>query len=361
MRQDAYVKHAIARIVSERVPGIRPDIDQKLSSEVLALQKIRPNSIITTNFDGLTEAIFPEYTSIVGQKVIRAASMMVGEIFNIHGSIAEPETLVLTTADYDEWTAKKKYLSAKLLTFFLEHPVLIVGYSAQDQNVISILRDIDEILASNGELVGNIFYVVRDENLTDESAPPREAVLDLRNGKSMRVNCIHAKDFEWVYQAFGASEGVENVNPRLLRALMARTYELVRHDIPKMTMEVNYGTLEQAVSAGDTLPKLLGITSLSDPETFNAAYPYITTTISKKLGYETWHGARKLINQVKTDKGVDLTSSDNQFHLAVRSGANSFIHKYSEGALDLLKKVQSGEPYEVTLKSRATRKAKKTH
>ncbi len=278
--------------------------------------------------------------------------MMIGEIFKIHGCISDPASLVVTASDYSTWVEKKKYLSAKLLAFFLEHPVLIVGYSAQDENVISILRDIDEILASQGELVGNIFYVVHDSSLGESSSPPREAVLDLKNGNSMRVNCIHADDFSWVFSAFAASEGVENVNPKLLRALMARTYELVRHDIPKMTMELDFGTLEQAVSADDALPKLLGITSLSDPETFNAAYPYITTGISKKLGFETWHGARKLINKIKHDKGVDITASDNQFHISVRSGTNSFIHKYSEAAVELLRKVLGGEDYDPTLKKK---------
>ena len=358
--KDCYLKFAIAQIISQRVSGLGASIGSKLTAEINLLKNIRPNSIITTNFDILAETIFSDYTPIVGQTIIRAASMMIGEVFKIHGCVTEPASLVLTDADYSNWTEKKKYLSAKLLTFFLEHPVLIVGYSAQDDNVVAILRDIDEILASQGELVGNIFYLVHDASIVDGSSPPREAVLDLKNGNSMRVNCIHANDFSWVFEAFGASEGVENVNPKLLRALMARTYELVRHDIPKMTMEVNYATLEQAINADDALPKLLGITSLSDPETFNAAYPYITTGISKKLGFKTWHGARKLINLVKKDSGIDITASDNQLHISVRSGTNSFVHKYSEAAVALLSKVMKGEPYNATLKKKASTKKKLT-
>lgn len=354
--KDCYLKYAISKIIETRVPGLAADLPAALRAEIELLKGIRPNSIITTNFDTLSENIFSEYTPVIGQTIIRAASMMIGEVFKIHGCITEPSSLIVTSSDYENWTEKKKYLSAKLLTFFLEHPVLIVGYSAQDENVIAILRDIDEILASKGELVGNIFYVVHDPTITADSNPAREAVLDLKNGNSMRVNCIHAEDLSWVYRAFAASEGVENVNPKLLRALMARTYELVRHDIPKMTMEINYGTLEQAISADDALPKLLGITSLSDPDTFNAVYPYITTGIATKLGFKTWHGARQLINQIKQDKGVDISASDNQFHISVRSGTNSFVHKYSEAAVDLLSKVLQGVDYNVALKKKETKK-----
>ena len=356
--KECYLKNYVAGMLQRSVLKY-PDVDPVFAQEIEALKRIRPNSIITTNYDSLLEEIFPEYTPIVGQKIIRAASMMIGEIFKIHGSVSDPAELVLTQEDYDGWRDRKKYLSAKLLAFFLEHPVVILGYAAQDDNVIEILRDIDEILAGNGDLVPNIFYVVYDPTLGDASYPPRQAILDLRDGRSMRVNCIHARELTWVYEAFAASEGVENVNPKILRALMARTYELVRHDIPKMTMEIDYETLEQAVRNEEELPRLLGITSLSDPQTFNATYPYLTTSLGKNLGFPTWHGARKLLDKIKNDKGVDLCASDNQFHIAVKSGTNSVIHKYSEAAVALLRAVQADEPYEVTLKKSVSKKAVK--
>lgn len=356
VRKDSYLKYQIADIVKRRVPGIAGGLSHELLAEIEAIKRIRPNSIITTNYDLLGESIFPEYTPVIGQKIIRSPSMMVGEIFKIHGCVTEPSELVLTHEDYEEWTDKKKYLSAKLLAFFLEHPVLIIGYGAQDENVIAVLRDIDEILSSEGELVENIFYVVYDPAISEKSRPPVETVLDLKNGRSMRVNCIHAADFTWVFDAFAASEGVENVNPKILRALMARTYELVRHDIPKMTMEINFETLENAATSNDALPKLLGITSLSDPETFNAAYPYTTTDVGKKLGFAGWHGARKIINRIRDEKGVNICESDNQYHLSVKSGTSTFVHKYSEAAVNLLRSVESGESYEISLKKKPVKK-----
>ena len=355
--KDEYLKFAIAALIEKGVPTNAIEaLPKDLAAEVDLIRGIRPNSIITTNYDTLAEQVFPEYEPLVGQTIIRSPSAMIGEIFKIHGCISEPSTLILTSDDYDGWCQKKKYLSAKLLTFFLEHPLLIVGYAAQDENVISILRDIDEVLASKGDLVSNIFYVVHDSTLTDASIPPREAVLDLRDGKSMRVNCMHASDFSWIYRAFAASEGLQNVNPKILRALVARTYELVRHDIPKMTIEVNFETLEGAVKQEDMLPRLLGITGLSDPDTFNATYPYLTTALGVKLGYASWHGARALVNKIKDEKGIDLCASDNQFHIAVKSGTNSTIHKYSEAALDLLKAVRDGVAYQVSLKKKIEKK-----
>jgi hypothetical protein len=258
----------------------------------------------------------------------------------------------LTASDYSGWNDRKKYLSAKLLTYFLEHPVLIVGYSAQDPNVLAVLRDIDEILASSGDIVSNIYYVIYDDTIGEESNPGKEVLLDLGNGSSMRVKAIYTNDLSWVYRSFAASEGIENVNPKILRALISRTYDLVRHDIPKATLEVNYETLEQAVNDENALPKLLGITSVSDPEQFNAAYPYTLTAVSKKLGFMGWHSAHKLVSELTDKMGVNIKESDNQYHIAVKSGESSMVHKYSDAFVSLLQKVRDGEDYEIKLKKR---------
>jgi len=357
--KEVYLKHYLACHIASIQPRTLSSIKPKtLKEEIKLLQDIRPNSIITTNYDQLLELVFPEYTPIIGQTIIKSPNTMIGEIFKIHGCVTSLNELVLTASDYSGWNDRKKYLSAKLLTYFLEHPVLIVGYSAQDSNVLAILRDIDEILASSGDIVSNIYYVIYDDTISEDSNPGKEILLDLGNGSSMRVKAIYTNDLSWVYRSFAASEGIENVNPKILRALISRTYDLVRHDIPKATLEVNYETLEQAVNDENILPKLLGITSVSDPEQFNAAYPYTLTAVSKKLGFMGWHSAHTLASELADKTGVNIKESDNQYHIAVKSGESSMIHKYSDAFVSLLQKVRDGENYEIKLKKRkATNKA----
>ena len=352
-----FIKYFVADYVKKRTPiDLSSPLSPELKKEISQLKGIRPHSIITTNYDTLCETIYPDYTRIVGQKIIRAPGISVGEIFKIHGCVTDYKEIVLTTSDYDNWTKRKKYLSAKLLTCFLEHPVLIIGYGAQDPNVLAILRDIDEILACPGSLVSNIFYLIYDEKLSESSSPPSDMLLDLGNGSSMRVNAIHANDFSWVYKAFEANSSLENVNPKLLRALMARTYDLVRHDIPRMGMQVDFATLEQVVASDGSLPKLLGITGLNEPDMFNATYPYTLTAVAQKLGYNTWHRADQLNDRIKNDKKINIKASDNQYHIKVKSGDKSEFNKYSEAFVEILSKVQNGTPYEINLK----KKTKKT-
>lgn len=354
-----FLKYFVAQFLKKGMPNDLSNITpQNLKKEISLLQSTHPHSIITTNYDNLCELIFPDYAKIVGQKIIRSPGLSVGEIFKMHGCTSDYKEIVLTTSDYESWTQRKKYLSAKLLTYFLEHPLLIVGYGAQDPNVLSILRDIDEILASPGSLVPNIFYVIYDKDISDKSTPPSDMLIDLGGGASMRVNALHANDFSWIYSAFSANSSLENVSPKVLRALLARTYDLIRHDIPRMGVQVDFATLEQAVTSDGSLPKLLGITGLGDADMFNAAYPYTLTAVAKKLGFKTWHTADQLNDKIIQQKKVNIKISDNQYHIKVKAGDKSEFNKYSEAFVELLRKVLDGKPYDISLKQK--KKAKST-
>lgn len=345
---DIYFKHKVSEYFEE---VIKPDFDQvfagDFAEEIEALKSIRPHALITTNYDRFFEQVFSDYSSIIGQSILKANYTDVGEILKIHGCSSEPESIVITSSDYEDFKAKKKYLSAKLLTFFAEHPLVFLGYSAEDPNIRSILSDIDEILAPDNDLIPNIYIVEWNKNVSNMTSYPREKLIAIDHERSVRVKSIVADDFTWVYQAFGSSDAITAINPKILRALLARTYSLVRHDIPKRTVEVNYQTLEHAVSEEGQLAKLYGITTLDDPTAVNAMYPFSLTQAAKALGYKSWHHANQLIMIVEQDKGVNIKQSDNKYHVAIMAGQVMQTHKYSQAAIDLLELVKNGEDYEV--------------
>lgn len=122
-----------------------PNSDEKLSSEINLFKSICQNNvsgIITTNYDQLLEEL-SGFNSYIGQgELLSKSTSGVGEIYKIHGSILKPNSIVITRQDYDSFDKKSQYLSAKLITIFMENPIFFIGYSIQDKNIIGLLRTI---------------------------------------------------------------------------------------------------------------------------------------------------------------------------------------------------------------------------
>lgn len=344
--KDAYLKYFAAK----RLQAIKTDdASPELQAELESLKQLGPHAIITTNYDDLLEPLFPEYEVVVGQNVFRQSSLVVGEIFKIHGAIADPHSMVLTKEDYDVFNRDKKYLSAKLLTYFAEHPLLFIGYSASDQNIKNVLYDMSRMFTPTTALIPNIYILQWDEHQDHTSYPAREHVLEVGDEITVRIKSISAASYQWVYEAFGAGGTMEKVNLKALRSLAHRMVNLIRTDIPTKNVQVNYEALEHAISNEEVFGKLFGVTSLNDPAAANAAHPYTSEMLATHVGYAHWSATNKLIDRVKEDTGFDMKASDNIYHVHIKIGkaASSRTRKYSDAAVALLKKVKEGEPYDV--------------
>lgn len=345
---EIYIKHVVATTFETLLNSLAAEsVENTYHGELESLRKIRPHAIITTNYDRFLERLFPDFTPIIGQQILTANYTQIGEILKIHGCSSDPASLVFARKDYDQFQSKKKYLSAKLLTFFAEHPLFFFGYSAEDPNVRAILADIDEILSPDGQLIPNIYLVEWDEKAESALSLPTEKLIAIDADRSIRVKNIVTSGFQWIFECLATDDALPSVSPKILRALMARTYCLVRHDIPKKTVEVDYDTLQHAVSSEKELAKLYGITTLDDPSAVNAMYPYSLTQVGQQLGFPNWHQANQLLDRVKNESGINLKQTDNAYHIAILAGKTLPIHKYSQAAVDLLQKVRDGEDYKV--------------
>lgn len=345
----AYLKFKVATYLKSITPT---DISQlgggSLKAEIQALRSIKPHAIITTNYDRMIEMIFPDHEPVVGQKILRGQQFAVGEVYKIHGSVEEYDSIVFTQSDYDDFTKKKKFLSAKLLTFFNEHPLLFIGYSASDPNIRSILSDIDEALPEKGGVIPNVYILEWNDELTDDSSPVRDKLIATEDDRSIRVKLIVASDFGWVFDAFAANPVLNDVNPKVLRALIARSYTLVRHDIPTMKIEADFKMLSQAVEDSNSFAKLFGIANISDYTAASAHHCLSATEMTKHLGGKGSYMAVSLIKKIKEDTGIDIKESDNRYHRTEKVNKTTF-HKYSAEMLAILKKVQAGEAYELDM------------
>ncbi len=345
----AYLKFKIA----EHLTGLTPKRIDDLPSgnyrnELDSLRKIKPHAIITTNYDQMIEMIFPDHAAIIGQQILRGQQMSVGEIYKIHGSVEDYNSIVFTQTDYDQFAKKKKFLSAKLLTFFNEHPLLFVGYSASDPIIRSILSDIDEALPDKGGIIPNVYILEWNDKITSDSNPARDKVILTEEDRNVRVKLIESSDFGWVFDAFAANPVLNDVNPKVLRALIARSYNLVRHDIPTMTIEADFKMLNQAVEDSNTFAKLFGIANISDYSAASAHHCLSATQMTRQLGGNGSYLAVSLLRKIKDETGIDIKASDNRYHRTEKVNTTTF-HKYSADMLAILNKVHAGLPYELDM------------
>ena len=354
--EQAYIKYAVAEHLKSVTPSALSDVTNKaLKAEIAALQGVRPHAVITTNYDRFLELIFPEYQPVIGQNIIRGRQVLFGEIFKIHGCVSDQSSLVFTQSDFDEFTRKKKYLSAKLLTYFSEHPLLFVGYSASDPNIRAILSDIDECIPTRGPpgtVIPNIYILEWRAPMPLDYVPAREELIEIDQGRSLRIKAIETDDFRWVFSAFGTPQPLNAVSPKLLRALLHRSYDLVRHDIPRQTVHADFEMLERAVKTNTEFAKLFGITTVNKASSHSVDYPYTLTDLAEKVTgkKETyWWAAQVYIDRIKTEKKVDIKKSDNRYHCTTKTGKKSLAHKYSDHLLDLILRIQKGEDYELNV------------
>ncbi|CTQ32068.1 hypothetical protein JAN5088_00829 [Jannaschia rubra] len=304
------------------------------------MQAIKPHAVLTTNYDTLLESIFSDHAVVIGQSALKGMPFAVGEIFKFHGCVNDIEQIILTSEDYETFYKKKKFIAARLLSLFNEHPMLIVGYGANDPNVQAILSDIDEALALPGSLIENIYFVEYDAEAEAKTSLPIEKLIQIEDNRSVRVKLVVTSDLEWVFKAFKSPDNLNSIPPSIMRAILARSYELVRSDIPRTKLDVDFDFLERKLENQDEFAQLFGITTVNDASTISAKFPYSITELGKKLGGNSWHLADKLMKMIKADTGVDIKESDSRFQHMVKVN-NSKFHKYSDDAFDLLKKVQA--------------------
>jgi len=343
-----FMKYLLAKRLLELTPSSWENAELSIQEEVKALSAIRPHAVITTNFDSSLELVFEGYEAIVGRGVLRYDLNSFGEIFHIHGTAADPRTLVLTEPDYQNWDKQSRYFAAKLLTYFVEHPVFIFGYGIGDPNVRTLLRDIGRIAADESGLIANVAQVVWHAELKSGANQSEVVIDDEDDGRQYRLRVFNVTSLVDVFELLAARHELKQVNPALLRALAARLMKLTRKDIPGGTVEVDYSTLEKVTQDDATLPKMLGLT-FADSD--NKTHPFTITQVADELGLKGWNAVDRIIKRIKEETGHDLRSSDNRYHERIKTGKkeSSAVRKWSHEAVSLFAKVLAGKAYEVAL------------
>lgn len=203
--------------------------------EVAALSKLNVDGIITTNWDSFLDKLFPDYRVYIGQsELLFSHPQSIGEIYKIHGSAIRPSSLVLTREDYDIFEGRNPYLAAKLITLFVEHPIVFIGYSLADQNISALLKAVVSCLGGENleKLRKNLIFVQRAHDVE----PGISNTILTIDGTQLPITIIRSDDFLPIYDAIDVTK--RKIPARILRFCKEQLYELVKSTNPESKLSV---------------------------------------------------------------------------------------------------------------------------
>lgn len=205
-------------------------------SEISDLKKANIGGIITTNWDMLLEHLFPDYTTYIGQdELILKNPQWIAEIYKIHGCASKPQSLVLTSNDYRIFNKKSKYLASKLMTIFMEHPIIFLGYSMSDPNITSILQSLSSCLNTEqiSRLKNNLIFVNRPK--PKEECGIHETLVYACNTPIPAIKIV-TDNYSDVYRPLGSIK--QRIPTKLLRRFREQLYALTTTLIPSEKLKV---------------------------------------------------------------------------------------------------------------------------
>lgn len=235
------VKAGVSPFKAEVAAYIKRNSTVNLSyqDEIEKLSEISEKSIagvITTNYDTFLEDHFQGFKKYVGQEqLIFSALQGVAEIYKIHGSLELPDSIIINEADYQRFESKCAYLAAKLMTIFMEYPIVFMGYSISDNNIQNILKSIVSCLTPDqvGKLENRFVFVEFEEGIVSEKVTPYTIMID---STPLTMSKITLSRFLPLYTAIGNKRAELPV--RILRRLKQELYSYVVTNTPTATLRV---------------------------------------------------------------------------------------------------------------------------
>lgn len=206
-------------------------------------------AIITTNYDQFLEKeVFnSDYSVFVNQsELFSADSYNIAEIYKIHGSVTDADSIVITKRDYDNFESSRKLIIAKMLTLFAESPLIFMGYSFTDEDVQKIIVDFISCLNENQiSSIDEHFVFISYEKGQSELVETKTNIVT-GNGTYIPLTEIRTDNFSLVFDTL--NKIVPGVSPLRIR----QTRKIVKRIV------------DQSIAASSAESIIVGLDKLDD-------------------------------------------------------------------------------------------------
>lgn len=154
--------------------------------------------IVTTNYDPLFEFAYQARIKKITQEDELPSISDNQEktiLIKIHGDLSDPDSIVITTADYDKMD-KSSITLDKIKSLLAEYSVVFIGYSIRDSYIEKMLRDIDHRLKQRRH---PYFFI---DSKIDEEKKKHLVIYDLHfieMDAAAAINLIARKTIQYSY------------------------------------------------------------------------------------------------------------------------------------------------------------------
>lgn len=120
--------------------------DLEKLNEIESFRKISDKipAVITTNYDTFLEThIFKDFKVMVyPDDYYFSGSDGYGELLKIHGTVDNPDSIIITDRDYSKLNEESKVILSRLTYYMCYHPIIFLGYSLSDEEIHGLIYDL---------------------------------------------------------------------------------------------------------------------------------------------------------------------------------------------------------------------------
>lgn len=228
----------------------------KTDDEIVRFKALKNkiSAVITTNYDlFLEEYIFStDFKVFVHQnELFSSDSYNIAEIYKIHGSVTDANSIVITDSDYKNFSESRKLIIAKMLTLFAESPIIFLGYSFTDENVQLIISEFLGCLTANEleHIDEHFVFISRKKN--EETLQEIKRTITTKNGVEIPITEIQTDNYSLVYDI------LNKITPGISPVRIRETRKIVKTIV------------DQSASSQDASSVIVGLDDLSNIDLTN--------------------------------------------------------------------------------------------
>lgn len=222
----------------------------KTNEEIIKLRALKNkiSAVITTNYDlFLEKEIFStDFKVFVHQnELFSSDSYNIAEIYKIHGSVSDANSIIITENDYAHFTESRKLIIAKMLTLFAESPIIFLGYSFTDENIQSIITEFLSCLTAKELLNIDEHFIFISYKRNEMDLLEIKRTITTKAGAEIPITEIQTDNFSQIYDI------LNKITPGISPIRIRETRKLVKTIV------------DQSVSSSDAESVIVGIDDLS--------------------------------------------------------------------------------------------------